>query len=90
MTMHRGMLLPAVASSTLYLVLALRFALRIASAGLNSSARGYFTGVLVLTVVLYVAGLGVAVSERRRDAAAIPVIGAALFGSFVCVVFFGP
>jgi hypothetical protein len=90
MTMTRGMLLAAASSSALYFVLATRFALRIATPGLNSSSRGYFTGVLVMTVVLYVAGMAVAVSQRRREAAGIPIIGAALFGSFVCVVFYGP
>ncbi len=77
-------------SSLLYFVLAIRFALRIALYYLNPSTRFYFVGVLGTTVVLYVVATVISVSERHRAGAGIPILGSALFGSFVCIVFYGP
>jgi hypothetical protein len=77
-------------SSLLYFVLSTRFALRIESSDLNSSARGYFYGALGTTVLLYVVALIVAVANRHDAAAGVPVLVSALFGSFVCIVFYGP
>lgn len=76
--------------SALYFLLAVRFALRIGSSDLNSSARGFFLSVLVSTIVLYSVSLLVAITQRHNAAAPVPVCLAAMFGAFVCVVFFGP
>lgn len=76
--------------SALYLVLAIRFATRIWSSDLNSSARGFFMSALVTTIVLYAIAVVMAFSQRHRSGAALPVALAAIFGCFVCLVFFGP
>jgi hypothetical protein len=77
-------------ASVVYVVLAIRFAMRVGSSDLNSSARGFFLGVLATTVVLFVVAVAMGVSQRDRAGAAVPALLAALFGIFVCIVFYGP
>ena len=76
--------------SVLYAALAIRFGLRIGSSDLNASARGFFVSALSATIVLYSIAVIQAVVQRDRPGALIPVCLAAVFGSFVCVIFFGP
>lgn len=87
---RRSLLATVVVSSSLYLVLLVRFGNRIGSSDLNESARRYFVGVLVTTVVVYLGGLIVAIAQRGRRTGAIALIFGALFGSFWCVVSYGP
>ena len=77
--------------SAIYFILAVRFGWRIAAHNnLHPQTRGYFVGALVTTIVLYGVGLAVAFSERHRAGSLIPVVGAAIFGSFLCTIFYGP
>lgn len=80
----------AVLASAVYAILAVRFAARIATSQVNESARTFFWGWLAATIVLYLAALATAISERRRSSAPVPILGAALFGSLICVFFYGP
>lgn len=80
----------AAVASLVYFVLAGRFAWRIASNDLYPDTRNYLVGWLATTVVLYAVSLAVSISERHRSGAAVPVVGAALFGSLMCVLFYGP
>lgn len=81
----------AVAASLLYGFLAIRYAMRMLSVpDLNASAKTYLWDWLAMTIVLYAICAAVAISQRHRREAAVPVAGAALFGSFVCVLFYGP
>lgn len=74
----------AAATSVLYLVLAVRFVLRMLSVpDLNASAKTYLWGWLAMTIVLYLLCVALAMSQRKRPEAPVPVLGAALFGSFV-------
>ena len=75
--------------SLLYVSLAIRFCLRIASSDLNSSARLFFYGALASTAVLYVVAVLQAVVHRNRKESLIPVGLAACFGIGICILFFG-
>jgi hypothetical protein len=74
----------------MYFVLAIRFGCRIAAHDLYPQTAWYFIGALATTVVLYAIGLAIAVHERHRSGSLIPVLGAALFGSMLGVLFYGP
>lgn len=81
----------AVATSVLYVFLAGRYVMRMLSVPeLNASARSYFWGVISMTTVLYGICIAIGISQRHRREAPVPVVGAALFGSFICVHFYGP
>lgn len=87
----RWLVAVAGALSGIYFTLAVRFGWRIAAHdNLATQTRWYFVGVHVTTVVLYGVGLAVAFSERHRSGSLIPVIGAAILGSFLCTMFYGP
>ena len=76
--------------SSAYFALAIRFGWRIAAHELHPQTRWYFIGALVTTIVLYLVGLAICISERHRAGSLIPVIGASIFGSLVCTIFYGP
>ena len=89
-TRQRRLPVGAAVASLVYFVLAGRFAWRIASNDLYPDTRNYLLGWLATTVVLYAVCLAVSISERERSGSGVPVVGASLFGSLMCVLFYGP
>lgn len=77
-------------ASVVFVVLAVRFAVRVGSSDLNSSARWFLLAVLGTPVVLFAVAVAMGISQRDRAGAAVPTLLAALFGIFVCIVFSGP
>lgn len=78
----------AAIASLIYFAFAARFATRIAAWEANSSSKAGLVGALVAPLVLYAIAAAVAYSERRRSSAPVPVVGASLFGIFVCLLFY--
>jgi FtsH-binding integral membrane protein len=72
-------------TSVLYFTLTVRFAWRIAASGVNASSKRGLAGVVFVTLVLYAIAAAVAFSERRRASALVPIVGASLFGIFICL-----
>ena len=75
--------------SLAYVVLAIRFANRIPPS-LNPSAKQYFFIVLGTTVVVWIGGLVSSIVLKHRPTGAAPLIFTSLFGSFWCVISYGP
>lgn len=76
-------------ASLIYFAFAARFATRIGASRVNASSRAGLVGALVVPLVLYAIAATVAYAERRRSSAPVPVVGASLFGIFVCLLFYG-
>lgn len=74
----------AAASTALYVILALRFVSRFGSSAVNESVRAFFMTLLAITLVLYGGAVIHAFVRRGRGGASLPIVLAALFGSFVC------
>lgn len=73
-----------------YLVLSIRNGLRLSRSSVNSSARWFFGSALLCTGVLFASQVVVTVTLRSRGKRSNRgVLLAALFGIFVCLVFFG-
>lgn len=86
----RTVLVAVTVASAIYLALAGWAAVRLLGADeLNSSASGFFATVLALTMVLYLLAIAMAIVQRHRSEALVPVAGAAVLGTVVCLVFFG-
>ena len=82
--------LAAVVLSLVYLALAARFLWRIVSNNLYADTRVFFGGWLGMTLLLYIISVGISFSERRRSGAFVPITCASLFGSLICLLFYGP
>ncbi len=85
----RGLVAAAITSSILYVIAAIDAASTVSSSRITSGAKTSMIGVVLMTATLFLVAVAIAISERHRAASPIPILGASLFGIFVCVLFVG-
>jgi len=73
----------------IYAFLAIRLTVRIVTSNVNSSAAGFFLGVVLTSILIVVVGVLMAFANRDRREWPFVVVGSATFGVVLCLIFYG-